>query len=170
MLENPRTQTYIPKQLLVQYLQLNWWGEAVTDQTLYGLQTKALIITLQTWLMSSGSPFPSHTLTKYNFENISEFQTWLKSKGLSVAICSCCGILSVLYVEVTITQCILKSFILLLYKQRCIWSAKPCIFTARPNLTTYCSLILKDSPYSKTKEPNALQSTSVNKRFFYCSK
>lgn len=60
--KNPRTSSYIPKYRLVQYLCLSNEVKLSLEQTRhYGLRTKALKITLQTSLMSSGPALPTLT-------------------------------------------------------------------------------------------------------------
>lgn len=127
-----------PNKLLVLYLLLTRWGEAVTraDQTLYGLRTKALIIkTLQIWLMSrqhpTPPPLPSYT---HNTKHKARSRVWTQfvvscltwysvsarrseSLSASLKVWRCC--------------CIKK----INKRERCTWSTKPCIFTAGPNLT-----------------------------------
>lgn len=132
------------------------WGEAVTqaDQTLYGLRTKALIITLQTWLMSSG---PSHTPSDAHTQNTMPEKTplnshpnllkkKLKSDGLSSAVCS-----TVHAWRSESLSASLKTFALSLFKQRDAPEAQShafffFFFTAGPNLTLYCSFNIETQP------------------------
>lgn len=138
------------------------WSEAVTqaNQTLYGLRTKALIITLQTddWWTR---PWPQ-IYRNYNARG-KENQTSGFCDRLSFAVCS--------------TVCMWRSESLSASSKAelCrsineeMYLKHKAMHFSQQDLTIYCSLISKHSPY-KTREPNALQSNSVNKRFLYRSK
>lgn len=102
-----------------------------TDDTLYGLLTKALIRTLQTWLMSSGSPPPNphnpslpccHPNTTAQFRpscrerKKNPLLGRERERGRSEKKVMACP-----FIRVDLCRCIDGHI-----------STKPCIFTARP--------------------------------------
>lgn len=83
------------------YWPMRWSCHSKADQILYGLRTKALIITtLQTWLMSSAR---KHLWIQTKLLKKKKFLKWWPVFSY---------MLYCLYVEVRITLCILKSWTL----------------------------------------------------------